>query len=117
MTSTSKSFFRPQADERHYLKVSRLLTVDWGGVFIGVALAAQVFQRSVLELALTVASVPYGCLLGIFLLGVLSRKSSTPGAFLGALAGLGVVGSVMTLTNVAWTWYAVIGTSTTFISG
>ncbi len=112
-----KSFFRPQADERHYLNVSRLLTVVWGGVIIGVALVAQAFQRSVLELALTVVSVPYGCLLGIFLLGVLSRKASIRGAFLGALAGLSVVGSVMALTNVAWTWYAVIGASTTFISG
>ena len=76
-----KSFFRPQADERHYLNVSRLLTVVWGGVIIGVALAAQAFQRSVLELALTVVSVPYGCLLGIFPAGRAFEKSLDPRRF------------------------------------
>ena len=64
-----KAFIRPDADEKHYLRMSRLVTLGWGAVIIGFALGAQYFERSVLELALSVASVPYGSLLGIFLLG------------------------------------------------
>ena len=84
---------------------------------IGVALGAQYFERSVLELALSVASVPYGSLLGIFLLGVLSRTASARSTFIGALAGLAVLSTVMLFTEVAWTWYTAIGATTTFLCG
>jgi solute:Na+ symporter, SSS family len=112
-----KPFFRPQAEERHYLAVSRGLTVVWGAVLIGTALLASRLHTSVLELALTIASVPYGSMLGIFLLGALTRRTTATGAFLGALAGLITLVAAMLLTNVAWTWYVAIGTSMTFAAG
>ena len=112
-----KPFFRPQAEERHYLAVSRGLTLIWGAVLIGTALLASRLHASVLELALTIASVPYGSMLGIFLLGALTRRTTATGAFLGALAGLVTLVVVMLLTKVAWTWYVAIGTSMTFIAG
>ncbi len=112
-----KPFFRPTADERHYLRVSRGVTLVWGGVLVVIALLAQHLHKSVLELALTVASVPYGCMLGIFLLGVLTKRTSGMAAALGAAAGLVVLLAVMGLSEVAWTWFAVIGTCTTFFVG
>ncbi|MGA2631621.1 MAG: sodium:solute symporter [Terriglobia bacterium] len=112
-----KPFLRPATDEGHYLRVSRLLTLMWGGVLIGIALLAQQLHTSVLELALTIASVPYGCMLGIFLLGVLTRRTSGGAAVLGAAAGLAVLLAVMGLTSVAWTWYVAIGTCATFFVG
>jgi len=112
-----KAFIRPHADEKHYLRMSRLVTLGWGAVIIGFALGAQYFERSVLELALSVASVPYGSLLGIFLLGVLSKKASARNTFMGALAGLAVLSTVMIFTEVAWTWYTAIGATTTFLCG
>ncbi len=112
-----KAFIRPDADEKHYLRMSRLVTLGWGAVIIGFALGAQYFERSVLELALSVASVPYGSLLGIFLLGVLSKTASARSTFIGALAGLAVLSTVMLFTEVAWTWYTAIGATTTFTCG
>ena len=112
-----KAFIRPDADEKHYLRMSRLVTLGWGAVIIGFALGAQYFERSVLELALSVASVPYGSLLGIFLLGVLSKTASARNTFIGALAGLAVLSTVMLFTEVAWTWYTAIGATTTFLCG
>lgn len=112
-----KPFFRPQAGERHYLAVSRGLTLAWGAVLIGTALLASRLHASVLELALTIASVPYGSMLGIFLLGALTRRTTATGAFLGALAGLITLLAAILLTKVAWTWYVAIGTSTTFAAG
>ena len=112
-----KPLFRPQADERHYLRVSRLVTLVWGAMLILIAIAAQRIERSVLELALTIASVPYGSMLGIFLLGVLTKRTSGIAAAVGAGAGLAVLFGVMGLTSVAWTWYVAIGATVTFVVG
>lgn len=112
-----KPFVRPGADENHYLRVSRLLTLVWGGVLILIAFLAQQMHRSVLELALTIASVPYGSMLGIFLLGVLTKRATGLATAIGALAGLATLLAVMGMTSVAWTWYAAIGTCATFIIG
>ena len=112
-----KPFARPRADDRHYLRVSRLVTLIWGAVIITIALAAQYLQRSALELALTVASVPYGSMLGIFLLGVLTRRATSRGALVGALCALATLGYVMHYTTIAWTWYVAIGTIVTFAVG
>ena len=86
-------------------------------MIITIALAAQYLQRSALELALTVASVPYGSMLGIFLLGVLTRRATSRGALVGALCALATLGYVMHYTTIAWTWYVAIGTIVTFTVG
>jgi solute:Na+ symporter, SSS family len=114
-----KPFFRRGASEDHYLRISRIATLAWGGVLVAIALAAQLAQQSVLELALTIASVPYGAMLGIFLLGVLTKRATGEGAFVGALAGLATLVAVLVapafhFTPIAWTWYVAIGTTVTF---
>jgi solute:Na+ symporter, SSS family len=109
-----KPFSRRPADDRHYLQVSRVATLVWGAVIITIALAAQRLESSALELALTVASVPYGSMLGIFLLGVLTRRANSLGALVGALCALATLGYVIRSTTIAWTWYVAIGTVVTF---
>jgi SSS family transporter len=117
MVDFYKPFFRPNGDEKHYLRVSRALTLVWGAVLVLIALLAQSAQRSVLELALTIASVPYGSMLGIFLLGVLTKRGTGPATALGALTGLATLGAVIEFTSIAWTWYVAIGTVVTFAVG
>jgi solute:Na+ symporter, SSS family len=112
-----RPFVRREAEESHYMRVSRRLTLVWGVVLILIALGAQHLRRSVLELALTIASVPYGSMLGIFLLGVLTRRVTGRGALVGALAGLGVLLLVIAFTSIAWTWYVAIGACITFAIG
>ena len=117
-----KPFFRPAADQRHYLRVSRGLTLAWGVVLVGIALVAQWLHQSVLELALTIASVPYGSMLGIFLLGVLTRRATARGALTGAILGLAVLSGIVLasafhIVTIAWTWYVAIGTTVTFATG
>ena len=117
-----KPLVRPGADEQHYLRVSRGMTLVWGGILILIALIARQLHQGVLELALTIASVPYGSMLGIFLLGVLTKRATGLGALVGALLGLatliGVVGfKVAGFTSVAWTWYVALGTCVTFVTG
>ncbi len=112
-----KPFVRPNADEKHYLTVSRGMIVVWGVVLLAIALVAQHLQRSVMELALTVASVPYGSMLGIFLLGVLTKRANGRGALTGALVALAIMVFVVGYTSLAWTWYVALGTVVTFAVG
>jgi solute:Na+ symporter, SSS family len=71
----------------------------------------------VLEAGLTVASLPFGSLLGLFLLGTLNRRSNAKGALAGMFAGLITVLCVWRLTSIAFTWYFLIGSVTTFLVG
>jgi Na+(H+)/acetate symporter ActP len=70
-----------------------------------------------LELALTIASVPYGSMLGIFLLGVLTKRATSSGALTGAVLALATLVAVMNFTSLAWTWYVALGTVVTFLGG
>ncbi|HEX4543735.1 MAG TPA: hypothetical protein VH114_11250, partial [Candidatus Acidoferrum sp.] len=70
-----------------------------------------------LEAGLTVASLPFGSLLGLFLLGTFDRGANSRGALVGMFAGLATVLSVFQFTKVAYTWYFLIGAVVTFVIG
>jgi solute:Na+ symporter, SSS family len=112
-----RPWIRPGRDEHHYMRVSRGMTIFWGGALIAFALVAHLLKESVLVLALTIASFPYGSMLGIFLLAVLVRKAHWRGTLVGAVMGLVALGAVMALTSIAWTWYVAVGTIVTFFTG
>lgn len=126
-STTVMDFYRrmkPDADQRALVKVSRGATIVWGLVLFGLAIVTQFGGQSVLEIGLTVASVPYGGLLGVFMLGVLTRRATENGAIIGMTAGLAVnlslwLGPKLHLmqTQVAWTWYVTIGATLTFTIG
>ena len=71
----------------------------------------------VLEMGLTVASFPFGCLLGLFLLGTLDRRANTTGALVGMVCGLAAIIAMWEFTGVAYTWYVLVGSCTTFLVG
>jgi len=66
---------------------------------------------------LSIASVAYGALLGVFLLGVLTRSASERGAIVGMVCGLGLNIYLWLFTQVSFTWYVVLGSSVTFVLG
>ena len=102
--------------EEQYLKLSRSVTLFWGAVLIGIAVLAREWG-SVLEAGLAIASVPLGALLGVFGLGVLTRRVRENDAIAAWVIGLAVILYVTFGTTVAWTWYVVIGATTTFAAG
>jgi SSS family solute:Na+ symporter len=107
----------PRRDDRHYLVVSRWLTLLAGIAQIAVALAIRHMTRSALDAALSVASILNGPVLGVFLLGAFSRRAGTGAAFAGMAAGLVAVLAVWRLTPVAWPWYTLVGSLTTLAVG
>lgn len=101
-------------DARQLLRLSRAMTLLWGLVLMGFGL---VKWGPLLEAGLTVASLPFGSLLGLFLLGTFDRKADALGALVGMFAGLATVLTVFQFTKVAFTWYFLIGAVVTFLIG
>ena len=116
------------------MKLSRWLTAAWGIVLIGIAILASSWG-SVFTTGLTIASLVYGPMLGAFLLGVLTKRANQTGVMVGMAATLVVMvfikfngaglqwasakfqfqptawmGWLAAHTNIAWTWYVLIGT-------
>lgn len=102
------------ADDRSLMRSSRRMTLFWGLVLMGFGLVAW---GPLLEAGLTVASLPFGSLLGLFLLGTLNRRSNATGALAGMFAGLLTILCVWRLTDIAFTWYVLIGSCVTFLVG
>jgi solute:Na+ symporter, SSS family len=107
--------FRPKRDDKHYLKLSHWLTLLWGLVQMGVALAVMRKQRSALDQVLSIASLINGPVLGVFLVGTFLRRASEPPALIGMLTSMSLMLYLYLRTNIAWTWYAIIGSLTTLL--
>jgi SSS family transporter len=127
-TSSMMDFYlrwRALDNEKQRTRLSRVFTVVWACILFALALLSRRAGR-VLELGLSIASVAYGAMLGVFLLGILTRRANARGALIGMAAGLAcnlflwlapetarnVIG-----VNVAWTWYVTLGTIVTFAIG
>jgi solute:Na+ symporter, SSS family len=103
-------------DDSVWLKRARYATVLWGAILFGVALVARNWG-SVLQAGLSIASIIYGSLLGVFLLGLLTKRVGEMAAMCAMAAGLVLMLYVRFFTPIAWTWYVLIGTSATFAIG
>jgi SSS family solute:Na+ symporter len=66
---------------------------------------------------LSIASVAYGALLGVFLLGILTRKASERGAMIGMVCGLALNLYLWLFTGVSFTWYVAMGSVVSFAIG
>jgi len=107
---------RPQTPENRRLALSRASTFVWALVLFGLAILSQHGGR-VVEVGLSIASVAYGAMLGIFLLGLLTKRANERGAMIGMACGFAVELWIWLGTKVPWTWYVVIGTTVTFTIG
>jgi solute:Na+ symporter, SSS family len=105
---------RPQTDDRTQLRLSRISTFLWALVLFGLAVLSLHKVARVVEVGLAIASVAYGALLGVFLLGVLTKRANQTGAMIGMLFGFCAELYLWLGTRVPWTWYVAIGTAVTF---
>jgi Na+/proline symporter len=108
---------RPQVDEKTKMRFSRLTTFVWAAVLFALAIIALHKVGRVVEVGLQIASVAYGALLGVFLLGVLTKRANQTGAMVGMLFGFVMELYLWLFTRVPWTWWVMIGTSVTFLIG
>ena len=104
----------PQIDERRKIRLSRIATLCWALLLFGLAVLSLNRAGRVIEVGLQIASVAYGALLGVFLLGVLTNRSNQTGAIIGMVGGFVAELYIWLGTSVPWTWYVAIGTVVTF---
>ena len=119
-STTVLDFYKPlvktHADDASLLKLSRWLTAIWGIILILIAIVSRNWG-SVFTVGLTIASLVYGTMLGAFLLGVLTKRANQTGVIVGMLASLSTMVAVKFYTNLAWTWYVLLGTLICLIVG
>jgi SSS family transporter len=121
---------RPQADDRERNLISKSSTVLWALVLFAIAIYSLSMggKGHVVEIGLSIASVAYGCLLGVFLLGTLTKFATEVGTAVGMLCGFilnlwlwqgafPVHLGPLTIPHVAFTWYVLIGALVTFAIG
>jgi Na+/proline symporter len=102
-----RRWWRREADDAHYLAVSKAATAFWG-IFACVVATYAATLGSLIEVVNQFGSFFYGSILGVFLLALI-RRASARGAFVGLIAGMTVVGFVAFRTDVAYLWQNVIG--------
>ena len=106
-------YFRPEAGEKHYLIVSKLITLSWG---IFCVLAALLFyeiseatRQTTIVLINAIGSTLYGPILAAFLVGMFVKKMQPGSIKIGIIGGILVNLFVWIFTPISWLWWNVIG--------
>jgi len=105
--------------ERHYLFVSRVAVLTFGVVLGGLAWAFAFVPGQMLWTVFKIAGVTSGSLLGVFLLGLLTRRPVHDSAnVIAMIAMAGVNLGLLLLSEAgvlrfAWSWLVIVGTAGT----
>jgi SSS family transporter len=118
VTDIYRPIFRKNASEKHYLLVSRAGIVVFGAILAILALQCKSVEN-ILWFAYQIVSVTGGALLGVFLLGLVTKRKAG-WANIPAMITSTVVSMVLMLLikgdriHLGWSWVIVIGTAITF---
>jgi SSS family transporter len=120
-TATVIDFYRrhfvKDADDAHYVVVSKLATFGWGLFACYVATRAA-NQGSLIEVVNRYGSFVYGSLLGVFILAIMTKRATARGAFWGLIAGMAAVLTVaIRMPWIAFLWHNLIGAFVVVVVG
>ena len=107
--------------EAHYLGVSRVAVVVFGVILGTLAWGFSLVAGQTLWLVFKIAGVTSGSLLGVFLLGLLTRRRIPDAANVAAMILMALVNVVLLalsesgVLRFAWSWLVVIGTAGTIV--
>ena len=105
-----KGHFGKVYSEKQELYMSKVLTIFWGSVCTFFAFFVGDISDSIIVSMNKIGSLANGPILGVFLLGIFTKRVNGTGAVLGLLAGfLGNAFLWMKVPNVSWPWWNVIG--------
>ena len=110
-----RRWVKPDADDAHYLAVSKGATAFWG-LFACVVATYAATLGSLIEVVNRFGSFFYGSILGVFLLAMVPGARSR-GAFYGLIIGMATVGFVAFGTNIEYLWQNVIGAVVVLVVG
>jgi hypothetical protein len=95
--------------------MSRWITFLWACALIGISLILKSTKNPLVEIGLSIASITYGGMLGIFLIGRFSSVKKDLPVLFGVLFSIAVNILIAVFTAVFWLWYVVIGVTVTVI--
>jgi SSS family transporter len=125
-SASTHDFYAPmtgRTDPEHLLRVGRGMTLVWAAILVGGALLFRNRNTPVVVLALSIASITYGGLLGSYLLGGLWARTRQVDVVIAILAGVAFMIPVVLgfptrlLPGLAWPWYVPLGTGVTVLVG
>jgi SSS family transporter len=114
---TMKDFYQKyvkrNATERHYLLVSKVITLIWGIFCVVTALVFYSFGESTRQTTIVlinaVGSMIYGPILAAFLVGMLSKKIGPTSIKIGIVLGITINLLLWIFTSISWLWWNVTG--------
>lgn len=124
-----RDVFNPKASEKQLLRAVRWMTVAFAVLLIAVGAVSAWYvvmnpNARILPIALGIFGYTYGSLLGVFLLGMLTKsRGNDMGNIIAMLAGfvavitLEMLGSRELIVKIAFPWRVTIGTLVTFAVG
>jgi hypothetical protein len=103
-----KRYVSRSASDGHYLTVSRIATLAWGGFATFCALYMGRLG-SAIEAVNRIGSYFYGAILGAFVLAIGTRRANGRGAFWGVLTGFLAVLATASFSNISYLYYNIVG--------
>jgi solute:Na+ symporter, SSS family len=110
-------YWRPDASDAQQLATTRWFTLVWALLVIVPAIAYTRSEGSILEVLSRIGSYFVGAKLAMFVLGFFSKHTSERGLLVGVVAGFAAVWLVATRTDIAWPWFAVVGSGVNIAVG
>ncbi len=95
--------------EQRKVAVARGIALFWTLAIVGVSMLFHDSENPLVEVGLSIASVTYGGMLGIFVLGRFASGVGDRAALFGVFAGVATVAAVMLFTPLFWLWYVAVG--------
>ncbi len=103
-------------DPKTYVRWSRLLSLFWMLVCVIISFFVGNFAKTVIEAINQIGSLVYGPILMLFLLAILSKKTTGLSVNIGLVAGIAANIYVWKCQpQIFWFWWNVIGTTVTFV--
>lgn len=118
VTDIYRPLIKPVAEDRHYLNLSRLCIGAFALILALIAYGFSFFQK-ILWLAFKIGGITFGSLLGIFLLGLLTKRRGNQGNVV-AMVVMACSNTLLLFLSerqiipIAWTWLVIFGTIGTF---
>lgn len=110
--------------DKQGLRAGRWATIGWGLAFIAPATVFQTDEGNIVILALGVAGITYGGLLGAFIFGIVNKRARALDANIAFGVAVAVNAFFFVMENyvtgeiwVAWQWYPLLGVIVTFAVG
>ncbi len=108
---------RKPVPEKQKIRISRLVAFMWSCVMIGVAMLFENTKHPLVEIALNIASITYGGMLGIFLLGSFFRKLNEKASISSMMLSVLTTAIIYLNFDLWWPWFVPVGFAISFFCG